>query len=192
MLLNRLIRRNAHWLLLLTALILLLLLMSCDQYRNYKENERKENFYKNYEVFQKLEEMQRKDINFYFISLERWSAIAPGFKLGIDNPFLWPNTENMYRNLVKITLSKERWNEYKKLLKQANVDVIAYDFTSPKRKVTLCNTNECQDDYIFMEEPLSSKEVFNSYSDCKAAILKTPSLSKCYLLLRKNWYHRIR
>ncbi|NOT83334.1 MAG: hypothetical protein HOP02_00840 [Methylococcaceae bacterium] len=193
---NAFMRFILRWLLRLTALVvlsvLLVKLLPYEQYRNYQENERTDNFNHHYEVFKKLEAMQREDINIYYISLHSWIAMAPGFRPGIDDPTLWPTTQKLNKNLVKITLSKERWNEYKLLLKQANVELIAYDWTRQKRNVTLCNMGDCEESYDYTEEGMPPQEIFNSYSECRKSIKSIPSDAKCYLPLRGNWYQRIR
>ena len=49
--------------------MLLLNMTSCSQYRDYRESLRRDNFNKNFDAFQKLEQMQRKDIKVFAISI---------------------------------------------------------------------------------------------------------------------------
>ena len=71
------------WIFLYGILSMILLTTnSCSQYMDYKENQHKENFNKNFEIFQKLEQMQREDIK-----------LISGVSL--DKVFAYPDSEKL-------------------------------------------------------------------------------------------------
>jgi hypothetical protein len=178
-------------------LVLVILTMtSCEQYEDYRESQYKEEFNKNYVFFEKLERMQREDINVFAISATRTVSFkeAKGLKEAIDNGHTYKqNNIDRQKNVDSHKfdyefkgnegLTNERWSEYKKLLKQAGLEHFVYTYDRPdKRQVWFFEKDKNDSGYVYMEyEP---PEYFNSYSECKPIM---PSQS-CYILLRKNWY----
>ena len=82
-------------------------IISCSQYMDYKENQRREYFDKNFEAFAKLEKMQLEDIRLVgHVSINR--------DLGY--------------------LSEARLSEYRKLMKQAGLEYFGHVSDEPKKE----------------------------------------------------------
>lgn len=141
--------------------MILLTTSSCSQYMDYKENQRREHFNKNFEAFQKLEQMQREDVSLI-------SGIS--FK-------------KVY-GYIDRSISEARLSEYRKLMKQAGLEYFGYVTDEPKKRMVRFYEDIDIFDfgYVYMEYP--SPRFFNKLSECEPIM---PSQS-CYILLRKNWY----
>ena len=176
--------------------IAILTMTSCEQFMDYREKQYKEEFNKNYLFFEKLERMQREDKNIFAISATRTVSFkeASGLKEAIDNGYTYKQN-NIDRNKNAFShkfhyefkenegLTNERWNEYKKALKQANLEHFIYQYDRPdKRQVWFYEKDKNDSGYVYME--YAPPKYFNSFSECKPIM---PSQS-CYILLRKNWY----
>ncbi|MEQ1544563.1 hypothetical protein [Methyloglobulus sp.] len=117
------------------------------------------NFNQHFAAFQKLEQMQRENIEVYYIGHEN----------------------EHYENS---RLGEERYSEYKKLLGKANLDHIIYINDEPKKRMVRFQEVRSLDagGYVYMEYP--PPKIFNSFKECKPIM---PSES-CFILLQKNWY----
>ena len=165
----------------LLYMLLIFVSTACSQYMDYRERERKAFFDKNFEAFQKLEQMQRKDINVFAISINGFSS----YKKIKDNCSTYSNNieYGCYEFKGNQGVTNERWNEYKKLLTQANVFQLIYQYDKPnKRQVWFHAEGENDSGYVYMEYP--PPKFFRKFSECEP-IMPTHS---CYVLLRKNWY----
>ena len=168
---------------LVLSYFFLLSLVSCSQYQDYQENQRRDNFNKNFDAFQKLEQMQRKDINVFAISINEFKSYkeiennCPTYKK--DNV----EYEFCYEFISNQGITPERWGEYKKLLGQVNIFQLVYQYDAPnKRQVWFYAEDENDSGYVYMEYP--PPRFFRKFSECEP-IMPTHS---CYVLLRKNWY----
>ncbi len=163
--------------------ILILTMTSCSQYKDYRENQSRENFNKNFEAFSKLEQMQRDDINVFAISVNGFKS----FKKIKSNCPAYKNNNIEYEFCYKFTsnqgITDERWSDYKKLLMRANEFQMIYQYDKPiKRQVWFHSKAENDSGYVYMEYP--PPKFFKKSSECQPIM---PSQS-CYIVLRKNWY----
>lgn len=163
--------------------MLLLNMTSCSQYRDYRESLRRDNFNKNFDAFQKLEQMQRKDIKVFSISINDFKSFkrvktnCPTFK---NNNIEY---ESCYQFTSKLGITANRFNEYKRLLSQAGMVQLIYQHDKPnKRQVWFHAEGENDSGYVYMEYP--PPKFFRKFSECEP-IMPTHS---CYVLLSKNWY----
>ena len=153
-----------------TAFILAILFVvtACADY----EKNTRENFNKNFDAFQKLEQMQREDIK-----------VLSSVRLIDEHPVEFAYNKGLLEKVAIKNFSNERWNEYRKLLKQAGVDYFSYVSDEPKKRMVRFGELEyVEHGYVYMEFP--PIKFFNSYKECKPIL---PSNS-CYIYLRKNWY----
>ena len=178
--------------------LILLVLSSCSKGADIAdiEKQRRGNFNKNFEVFQKLEEMQREDLSVFAISATRIMSFkeAKGLKEAINNGYTYKqNNIDRYKNVdghkfhyqfkSNEGLTKEKWSEYKNLLARAGFVNLIYEYDRPdKRQVWFNPENINNSGYVYMEYP--PPIFFQSYKDCKPIM---PSES-CYIFLRENWY----
>ena len=119
---------NYRLILCLLLGILLLNMTSCSKYQDYRENQRRDNFNKNFEVFQKLEKMQREDIR-------RVGHVSINRDFG--------------------NLSKARLNEYRELMKQAGLEYFGYVSEEPKKRMVRFyqDIDIVDSGYVYMEYP---------------------------------------
>lgn len=162
---------------------LILSMTSCSKYKDYRENQRRENFKKNFEAFAKLEQMQREDIHVFAVSINGFNS----FKEIKNNCPTYKNNNIEYEFCYEFTnnqgVTNKRWNDYKKLLMQANEFQLIYQFDKPnKRQLWFHAESENDSGYVYMEYP--PPKFFKKFSECQPIM---PSHS-CYILLRKNWY----
>ena len=151
------------WIFLYGILSMILLTTnSCSQYMDYKENQHKENFNKNFEIFQKLEQMQREDIK-----------LISGVSL--DKVFAYPDSKK---------LSQKRIEKYRNLMRQIEIESFEHITEEPEKRMVRFYAHKERVDYgyVYMEYP--PPRFFNKLSECEPIM---PSQS-CYILLRKNWY----
>ena len=162
----------------------------------YWDNQRKDNFNRNFESFQKLEQMQREDLNVFSISTNRLMSFkeADGLKEAIANGYSYKqNNIDRHKNVEthkfhykfqeNTGLTNERWDEYKKLLERADLRQLVYEYDRPdKRQVFFYHGTDNDLGYLYSEFP--PPVYFNNISECKPIM---PSQS-CFILLRKNWY----
>jgi hypothetical protein len=145
-----------NWKILLLIIVALILYT---EWRGPWEERARKNFNEHFTAFEKLEQMQRKDIGTYFIGQPGLPSPSKG-------------------------LTKERWGEYLKLLDEASLIAMLYVKVEPKKRMIRFMDDEDANDYgyVYMEYP--PPKFFNSFKEC-VPIMPTES---CYVLLRKNWY----
>ena len=134
---------------------------SCSKYQDYRENQRRDNFNKNFDAFQKLEGMQREDKNLIYA-------------IHFDKVYEMTSSEK-----IKI----ERVAIYRIFMKRAGLKGFGYIAEEPKKRmVRFYDTDSVDSGYVYMEHP--PPKFFRKFSECEP-IMPTHS---CYILLRKNWY----
>ena len=178
---------------LILTLSLLLVLTACENghYPRDWDKYYKDNFNQNFEAFQKLEQMQREDMQHGDINLGALGndAFVSFKELKVDacSSYRYNDIEYKYCYVTykNTGITNERWSEYKKLLAQANLNAFSYIWDEPKKRMVrfyTIYTTESNTGYVYMEYPPPKSS--NSVYKCNKIM---PSES-CYTFLRKNWY----
>ena len=150
------------------------LLSSCSLYLDHKENEMKEQFSKNFDIFTMLIKMQKEDEKFSSIA-DTWTDIS-----------LSPALQSSFKNYHQ-EISKERWDFYRDMFIQAGIE-------SGMRRAYMLGRGEVRHvqfylkastfGFSYIEKPPA--RVFRSFRECRA--IKFDHKYRCYVYLKEKWY----